>query len=323
MLGNMMRQTYWLIPITVLLCASCATGPDASRLARPGAVTVQAVWHGAKPSAIAEKIAVPLEGKLAAIQGVSRMITRCDDRGCTIRLQHGSAADAYDIAFKAGAVVRSLQPSLPKGARAVVYTSDIDRRPDLVIALILSAGEVKTEHYAAALDFGHNLMRLPSTVNHQVLGLPVQTTIVEVSPQRTEALVRRLKATVPDIEQWVQQAEVAKAIEKQIVVVDDHHRILVSRTPGRKADVGDIILKRVDRRTVVRVRDIARIRKLMTPAAVYHVNAEPAILINIFLRSGAPPAEIRACLERILKLKRPPLVKRILPISVRSDYEQR
>jgi len=318
MVGNMMRQTCWLIPVAVLLCASCAMGPDADRLARPGAVTVQAVWHGARPTVVAEKVAAPLERRLAGIPGVSRMITRCDDKGCTIRLQHDGAADVYDIAFKAGAIVRSVQTSLPKGARAVVYTSDVDREPDIVVALILNAAEVKTEHYTAALDFAHGLMRLPSTVNHRVLGVPTETTSVEVSPERAAALVKRLKATVPGIEQLVRPSEVAKAIERHILVVDDYHRILVGQRPGRKADVGDVVLKRVDRRTVVRVRDVARVRKVMTPAAVYHVNGEPAILINIFLRSGAPRSEIRRCLGRILKLKRPPLFKRILPISVRG-----
>ena len=65
------------------------------------------------------------------------------------------------------------------------------------------------------------------------------------------------------------------------------------------------------------MRDVAHISTVMRPTALHRVGGEPAILVEVFLRSGASDAEVATCFERILSAKRPPSVKRVVPISAR------
>ena len=267
---------------------------------------MRAWWSGATTSDCAELLAEPIEAELAKIEGVSRLITRCDKTGCSILLQHDSTVDSRRIAFQADAAIKRLETNLPEGAGAAVYPSDLHRRPDLVVALVLNAPKVKTEHYGAARQFARRLMQLPSVVRYEVPGSPEQEIRVDVDP----ALAGKYGVSV---------SEITEALRNNIVLIAECTRGIVGQNPAEEGDVGDIVLKKLGR-AKVKIKDVARIRSVSVPAAVYHVDGEPAILIKVFLRSGASAAEARACLDRVLKQKRPAPVKRVVPISLVSDW---
>ena len=293
----------WLAAGALLACVSCAAREAPPQAPGAQTVTVRAHWGARTASSVAEEVAAPLEAELAKIPGVVRIVSYCDRQGCSISLQHSGGARGDDLAFLASSAVMRVKPKLPRGAHAMVYTSDLNRRPDIALALVLNAKRTKAEHYAVALDYANTLMQLPSAVRYELPGAPEEEVRVEVDPARAK--------------KWgVSVSEITNAIEKHMLVVDQYTRIIVAPRPPRRGGVGDIVLKQVGK-TSVRVRDAARVTKVMTPAQVHRVDGEPAVLIHLYLQSGASPAEVRTCLDRILKKPRPPIVQRVVVISAR------
>ena len=301
------------MPAALLFCASCAITTPPESGARLGGITVRAYWDARTAARTAKLLAEPLERELAKIDGVSRIITRCDADGCSILLQHDASVPGYEVGFAAGAALKRIEDKLPTGARAEALSFNITRPPDIAVALILDAKQVTAKHYSVASSFAMKVMQLPNVERHEIPGRPARTIQVELDPTHAARLGGKLGISV---------ADVAKAIEKQTIRLDEHTRIVVGRQAGRKGDVRDIVLKRVGPggRTLIRVRDVARVREVVTPVVCYRVNSEPAILLNIFLRSAAPPEEVRTCLERVLALGRPAAIKRVVPIRITLDY---
>jgi len=288
------------------VCASCVSRPRAPQPPAAG-VTVLATAAGLPPADVERRLALPLETELATITGVSRVITRCEANGCTILLQYEPPVRADHIAYQAGAVINQLEARLPAGAKAVVRAYDNRRPPDLVIALVLDAEFVESGHYALVQEFGARIMQLPSAVQHEVVGAPRRQLEITVDRERAASF-------------GITADKITQAIRKQILTVDEYTTVLVlprardelDKDPGRipVAVVGN---------ATVRLRDVAAVKWTLRPGVIYRVDRAPAILINVFLRSGASADEVAACFERILKLSRPPLVKRIVAISVRRD----
>jgi len=278
------------------------------RAAQLGAVTVRAYWSGRTAAQTAEKLAAPLETELAKIKGVEHIVTLCDADSCTISLHYDPSVSGIDIGFAASAAVKRAQ--LPPGAKAIASASDAGRAPDLVIAAVFDPKLPLGERYAAASDFAYRLMQIPSVEDYDVPGAPVQTTIVEVDPTEASVVRRKLKIDVEDV---------AKAIEKHILVVDRYRRVIVGRRPGRRGDLGSVVVKRVgpDHRTPVLLKHVARIRTVTTPGKVYRYDGEGAALIHIFLRSAATAEDVWLCAERILSHPRPASVKRVVPVRIR------
>jgi multidrug efflux pump subunit AcrB len=300
------------LPI-LLLAASCATGPPAEVPRGPGAVTVRAYWNARSAEHVVEKLAAPLEAELRKIPGVTRTVARSNDEGCSVRLYIDPAArPANDVAFDAGAVCRRVQNRLPKGARAVAYAADTQQPPDIVFALVIKADKLTPNHYATARDFAHTLLQLPAAVRYHVRDMPVEETVVQFDPARAKRWEKFVQLTA---------ADVAGAIEEHVVQVDEYTRVIVTRKAPRgrrqQDNVGNIVLKS-EGRQVVRIRDVARVRKVMAPPAVHLLNGEPAILVDLYLLSDAAPAQVTACLNRALKRPRPDPIKRVVPLRVLS-----
>ncbi|MFH1732758.1 MAG: efflux RND transporter permease subunit [Planctomycetota bacterium] len=295
-----------VLALLAALCASCSPRAPAPQPPTAG-VTVLATAAGLLPADVERRLALPLETKLAKIKGVSRVITRCEANGCTILLQYEPPVRADHIAYEAGAVINQLEARLPAGAKAVVRAYDSHRPPDLVIALVLDAEHVEPGHYAPVQEFGIGIMQLPSAVQHEVVGAPRRQLEITVDPERAASF-------------GITVDKITQAIRKQILTVDEYTTVLVlprardelDKDPGRipVAVVGS---------ATVRLRDVAAVKLALRPGVIYRVDGAPAVLINVFLRSGASADAVAACFERILKLPRPPLVKRIVAISVRRD----
>lgn len=293
--------------LAAAFCTSCAPRAFAPEPPTAG-VTVLATCPGLEPADVERRLAVPLESELAKIEGVSRVITRCEAGTCTILLQYEPPVRADNIAYEAGAVINQLEARLPAGAKAVVRAYDSRRPPDLVIALVLDAEHVEPGHYAPVQKFGIGIMQLPSAVHLEVLGAPRRQLEITVDPKRAAAF-------------GITVDKVTQAIRKQILTVDEYTTVLVlprARDELEDKDPGRIPVAVVGNATV-RLRDVAEVKPTLRPGVIHRVDRAPAVLINVFLRSGASADELAACFERILKLPRPPLVKRIVVISARRD----
>ena len=95
----MMSRTHLqYLAAALLVCASCATRPPGDRAIGVRGITVRARWHSRRASQTAKKLAAPLERELAKSKRVVRTITRCDENGCEILLQHDSSVSSYDVA---------------------------------------------------------------------------------------------------------------------------------------------------------------------------------------------------------------------------------
>jgi multidrug efflux pump subunit AcrB len=292
-----------LMLLVSLACASCALPPAGAATRSPAGVTVELLWLGADAAQLAREVAAPLEQQFTAIRGVSRVITHCRNGACTLLLEHDPEFHVQDIAFEANAVLRRADNLLPQGVRSVVLPYDSSRAPDIVIALIAAADEVTPAHYEDAHTFALNLMRLPGATQYEVIGMPVSETRVVIRRDRALAM-------------GVTIDEIAEAIEQRVVTIDEHTRIII-RSPFDDDTVADTVVRKVGTQTIT-VRDVADIERVMTPGAVYHVDGEPAILINLFLRSDATADEVSACLARVIAMPRPETFKRTLPLTVRS-----
>ena len=285
------------LSLCALCCSSCAGRRPAGQDAGLQAVTVHAMWGGGSADEAARLIAGPLERELATITGVSRVLSRCDAKGCLILLQHPSSVSADVVAFEASSAAKRTLPRLPEGCKVVVSPHNVRRGSDFVVALVLVPDTPENERYQSALEFANRIMQIPTAVQYDVLGMPVQEIIVEADRARAATL-------------GVTAAEIATTLEKHTLTVDPYTTIIVqTRRDGK--ELGDILIKTAGTADI-RLKDVARITTTTTPGTVYHVDGEPAVLINVFLHSAATPAETATCLERILKIPRPPSVKRVL-----------
>ena len=298
-------STHFLVALVVALSAACVPRPVAGQRGSHG-VTVLAAWRGASAAEVLESVAVPLERELRNIKGVRRVIVRCDRDTCSIFIQHDPGASGDDIAFQAGAAVRRLQHTLPKDARAVVRPYDVRRPADIVIALVLDSNVPETNRRNAVQAFGTRVMQLPSAVHYEVVGSPEERIEVVVDPKRAAAY----SITAEDVERLVRE---------RILTVDEYTTVVIRsarRKPG--SGVGGIPVKKVGKATI-RVRDIATIKRTLTPGSLHRVDGEPAAIVNVYLRSEASPEEVAACYGRVLAVARPRSVRRVIAISVRAN----
>ncbi len=253
-----------------------------------------------------KSVAIPLERELRGIKNVSRIVTTCDRDRCTILLQHSPNVSGDDITYQAGTAIRRLQRSLPKNAKAVARPFDARRPPDIVVAIVLGSDAPETQRRKAALAFGTRIMQLPSAVRYEIVGSREERIEVVVDPKRAAAY-------------GITTEEVERVIRERILAVDEYTTIIIrSGTRKSGAEVGAIRLKKVGTATI-RVRDIATVKKTLTPGALHRVDGEPVAIVNVYLRSGASPAEVKACFDRVLKVARPRSVRRVVAISVRKN----
>lgn len=289
-----------------LLCTASCVSRTPVREPRSQGVTVLATWRGASASDVLQSVAMPLEGELAGIKGVLRVITRCEANGCSLFLQHDASVRGDVIAYQAGAIVSRLRSKLPKNARAVVRSYDARRPPDLVIALVLDTNEPEAVRRAAARTFSVRMMQLPRAVHLEVVGAPQEKIEVVLDPKRAAAY-------------GITQKDIARLLRKQVVAVDEYTTIIV-RKAGRKpeAALANVPLKKVGDATI-RVRDVAEVKRTFTPGIVHRIDGEPAAIINVYLRPDTSAAEVVTCFGRVLKVARPPCVKRVIAISMRSE----
>ncbi|MFO7900411.1 MAG: hypothetical protein R6V58_15300, partial [Planctomycetota bacterium] len=241
-------------------------------------------------------------------------VAECDSDGCTITVQHEGGVPGYKVAFEARTLIQRMSDKLPAGAQVVAYATNIRRPPDLVVALLLDRSVRATDAYFAASDFAARLMRLPSLERYELPGKPTETVRVEIDPARLKAMNEKLKTKITT-------ADVADAIRKEILVLDEYTRIVVGRRPGSKGDVGSIVLGTVPPpgRGTVQVRHVARVRRETTTPVTYRVNGEPAVLVRLYLRSDVGTEEREAALGRVLEQKRPEGVRRAVPVSIRME----
>jgi len=297
-----------ILLMLALLIASCAQRKESFRAAVPTAVTVEATWGKTSPTAAAEQLAKPLEHELAAISGVYRTVTHCDSGGCRILLQHDPNVPADKVAFAANAVVKRLKDALPQDATVSVYASNTGRAPDFVVALMLDAPDVAAEHHATALQFAADLLRLPTVEKCDVPGGPKEETNIVINQQRAASH----GLTLPDV------AEAIKRAKTQTIRTNERTTVTVRQSDG-PADVGSVVLKTVGN-AAIRIEDVADVKKVTTPGAVVHVNGRPAVLVHVFVRSGASSDEVGACLRRVLEQRPPAGASRIVPIGMNRGW---
>lgn len=304
MMPSKMSKRLWATLAWLLaLHASCTTPPHLPQEG-PGSVTVHAFWDGGTAEQTAGKLAGPLETELAKIKGVVRTITTCSAEGCTLRLQHDPAIPSHEVAFDANAKIKQMLDKLPKGATATAHAADFGPFPDFVLALVMDADEVKLEHYDAALEFARTVMQLPDTIGFEVPGAPRRSTFVEIDPARAKAC-------------GVDATDLAAAIERRILRVDDYHRVIIGEHPGERGDIADVVVKKVGT-AAIRVKDVAHVHTVLTPAIIHRVNQRPAILLHLFLRGGISATDVSACLQRIHALKPPSGIAHITTIFARK-----
>ena len=297
--------THLAIAFLVSLCTGCVPNPAADVRAGRG-VTIIATWRGASAEEMLKSVAIPLEHELRGIKSVNRIITRCDRETCTIFLQHSPGVSSDEITFLAGTAIRRAQRSLPEDARAVARPLDVRRPPDIVIAVVVDTDQPEAVRGKTVRTFAARIMQLPSAVRYEIVGSPEERIEVVVDTKRAAAY-------------GITPGEVERAVRERILAVDEYTTVII-RSGGRKpgTEVGDIQLRKVGK-TAIRVRDIATIKRTLTPGSLHRVDGQPAAIVNVYLRSEASPAEIAACFDRLLKVARPRSVRRVVAISVRTD----
>jgi len=295
----------WFVFALIALAPSCAS----RRAAGPGSpsgVTVLGALPGASAQDLATGVALPLASELAGIRGVTRVITRCEAGACSIFLHIDPGVRTDDVAYEAIAVIKRLKGELPEAARVVVRAFDARRPPDLVIALLFDGQQTGLAQHEGARRFGARLMQIPDAVRHEVQGAPRQEMRVTVDKERAAKL-------------GVNAAELARLLRRRVLVIDDYTTIVVSEgRPAKLEELANLPLRTVGNATV-RVRDVARIERVLTPAVLCWIDGRPAVLIDVYLRSGASLAEIAICLERIQSLKRPAGSLQLLTVSMREN----
>jgi multidrug efflux pump subunit AcrB len=294
---------YLLLCLT-LLTASCASTPAVPRRSDVRVVTVTVTWPGGTPEAAVAKLAAPIEKELRSLQEISRIITECDAEGCLLILEHDSRVSSFDLQFKVNAILGQLRRTLPAEAGVTIRAFDPQRPPDISLAMVLRTPTLTSAHYQVALDYAIGLMQLPDTVQFRIRGMPKQTIRVMPDPEK----LKRLGMTQDDI---------ARAVDEQTLTIDDYRRVIIGPEPGQTGELAHVVVK-PGPKTSVRLQDVAEIRVEDAPAAQFRINGEPAILIDLFLRSDAKANEVTTCFERVMRQKRPVEAKRLIPLAVRS-----
>lgn len=296
-----------MVAALVLLSGACRSRrPRPPYVPHRPAITVRAYWKGADAEEVAEKLAAPLAAALGRIDDIEMTVAHCEDDGCTITCYHKSDVPSYEVRFEMHQVIQQMRGQLPDSAQIATYPTDIQRPPDITVALVYSPRTRASGAYFAATEFANELMQLPTLKQYRIPGRPLETTRVELDPTRLAAVNRTLNEPLT-------AEHVTDAIRERMLVLDEYRRVIVGRQAGQEGDVGSIVL-RSERRPVL-VHDVAELRRQTTTTVVHRVNGEPAVLIELYLRADASHEERAVALGRILEQAAPTGVRRIIPIG--------
>ncbi len=296
----------------VMLCASCSSptarraGPPVSTLVDMPAIAVQATYAGAGVDELEALVARPLEDALCSVEGVAATFTRCEQGACTVLLAFERGQDVDRLAGRVHSAVDRVTAQLPEDVKTRCCLHNPLRAPDLALAVVAAGGASDARQIEAAKELVLRLEGLPCVAQCKVvdhLGTEVQVVI-------DRAKAANLRLMLSDVAEAVQKYHAAR---RGKAAGGGEFEVVI---PGldEAAELGDLVIRRDDT-GVVRLKDVAQVKRQRARATSHRIDGRRAVLVHVFLRTRGNGQGIDVFRRAMSRLKLPPGVREVVLLS--------
>jgi multidrug efflux pump subunit AcrB len=262
-----------LLAMSGLVGGSQPTAPTPSEQADPPVIVVAASYPGANAKVVADVIAAPIEEQINGVKGMVRIESESGNDGRYVaHVYFAPKTDPKAAAELVRARVALAGPSLPHDAQMVEVPAKADNaKADKAKADNAKADKAKADKANAAIAVidrrGHGWNALQKAAGAVMKRLA------------TENIIARPRAFPQDEKQVFIEIDREKCASLRVAVIDVYKAIQKTDPAAKPDQVEKVIV-----RGKVSLGDVAAVKEIMGPAAVYRVDLHPAIRI-----SGAPP----------------------------------
>ncbi|CAN5709713.1 efflux RND transporter permease subunit [soil metagenome] len=274
----------------------------------PPTVVVTARYPGANAKVVSQSIATPLEQQINGVEGMQYMTAQCTSDGTmalTVTFALGTNLDIAQVQVQNR--VALAEPQLPEEVRRQGVTVK-KSSPDLTMVItFFSPDKSRTPLYISnfvTLQVKDEILRLPGVGDLRIFGARDYAMRVWLDPQRMTTLGVTAGDVVNAIrEQNIQVAAgVVGAQPLPPEAVDFQYTVTAQGQLANVEEFSQIVVKRGDNSSVIRVQDVARVE---LGAADYSVaatfNEQPAVGIGVLQLPGSNALETADAIYAKLK----------------------
>ena len=290
----------------------------------PPSIVVTATYPGATAEDVAQAVAAPIEQQLSGLEGLLYyQSANSGDGVMTLSVFFDATRDQDLAAVEVQNAVKLAEPQLPEEARR---NGILVSKSNNNILLVASLGSDDPQYDAswlgnyAKLYLEDELKRLPGVASVQVFGGQEFSMLLSLDPDK----MARLGLTVEDVVAAVREQNAtspAGRLGREPAPAGTPLTLPVT-TSGRLTEVdqfGDIIVRAQSDGSLVRVRDLGRVRLgALSYDTFGRQNGQPTTFILAFARPGANNLAVKQVLvERLdeLSAEFPPGVRWSLPFD--------
>ncbi len=274
-------------------------------------ISVETAYPGASARIIETQISKPLEDSLSGIEGIDfiRSISRAERSQITVTFKLNRNADdaASDVRDRVGRVRGKLPDEIDE---PIVAKQEADAQPIIWLSLNSTAHSPLEVSEYASLAVRDRIQTLSGVSNIRLVGNREYAMRIWLNSDRMAAL----QITPLDVETALREQNVeipAGRIESN----NREFTVLAQTDLNLPEQFENIIIRRGDNGTLVRVRDVARVAYGPKEERQYaRFNNKSTVAIGVIKQSVANPLEIADAIEKAI-----PEIQKILPEGMKLE----